>query len=282
MSGQREERDIRLELEKISQELRQSSLTPPISTRHSALGVIETAISDLQSKERELASAISLSKLLLAHNHSLSRDLQSALQAKLHLEAVICALRQELRRSKEETDRVESRYKALEARLREEGVKQQLEGIAQYVQTLESEVAGLRKKGEKCEVCQTHSLQASENYVKRPGATSLCADFCTNSDSEALTDTGSLSHRHPSLSLSLSTRDSLSVPGRPRQRLSPGEEYFTLVTQGVKMNIEGGGREVATKLLYEKAMKEDVTFDKWHRWVEEQLQETSGVSRCPA
>lgn len=277
MSRQREERDIRLELEKISEELRQPSLHP-IATRHSALGVIETAISDLLSKERELASAISLSKLLLAHNHSLSQDLQSALQAKLHLEAVVCALRQELRKSKEETARLESRCRTVEARLREEGVKQQLEDIAQYVQALEKEVAGLRKKEE----TYIHSLQASKDHTQRHEGTCLYTDICTNSDSEALTETGSLSYRHPSLSLVLSNRDSLSVPGRPKQRLSPGEEYFTLVTQGVKMNIEGRGRDVATKLLYQKAMKEGVTFDKWHRWVEEQLQDPPGVSRFPA
>lgn len=278
MSGQREERDIRLELERISEELR----LPSLATRHSALGVIETAISDLQSKERELASAISLSKLLLAHNHSLSQDLQSALQGQLHLQAVICALRQELRKSNAETARWESRCRTVEGRLREEGVRQQLEDIAQYVQTLEKEVAGLRKKEETCEICHIHSLQASKDHSNRPGVASLYTDACTNSDSEALTDTGSLLYRHPSLSLALSKRDSVSVPGRPKPRLSPGEEYFTLVTQGVKMNIEGSGREVATKLLYQKAMKEGVTFDKWHRWVEEQLQDTSGVSRLPA
>ena len=261
MSGHREERDIRLELERISEELRQPSPVQPIATRHSALNVIESAISDLLSKERELASAISLSKLLLSQSHSLSQDLQSAIQAKMHLEAMVCALRQELRQSKLEGMRLESRCKALEARLEEEAeqslCEKQLEEIARYVKGLEREVTGLRKNKQMCEACKLHTF-AHEN--------------CFNSDSEACTDTSSLCQKHdsfPSSGLSLSSGGSISVLGRPR--LSPGEEYFTLVTQCVKMNTEGGGREVATKTLYQEAIKQGVTFDKWHRWVEEQL-----------
>lgn len=264
MSGHREERDIRLELERISEELRQPSQAHP--TRHSALNVIESAISDLLSKERELASAISLSKLLLSHNHSLSQDLQSAIQAKMHLETTVCALRQELRQSKLEGIRLESKCKALEASLREEAGKslceKQLEEIARYVKGLEREVTGLRENKQTCEACKLHTFPPE--------------NLCINSDSEACTDTSSLYHKHesfPSSVLSLSNRDSISVLGRPR--LSPGEEYFTLVTQCVKMNTEGGGREVATKTLYQEAIKQGVTFDKWHRWVEEQLRRTS-------
>lgn len=260
MSGHREERDIRLELERISEELRQPSPVHPIATRHSALNVIESAISDLLSKERELASAISLSKLLLSHNHSLSQDLQSAIQTKMHLDAMVCTLRQELRQSKLEGMRLESRCKALEARLREEAeqsvCEKQLEEIARYVKGLEREVTGLRKNKQMCEACKLHT-SSPEN---------ICID------SDACTETSSLCQKHDR-GLSLSSRDSISVLGRPR--LSPGEEYFTLVTQCVKMNTEGGGREVSTKTLYQEAIKQGVTFDKWHRWVEEQLRRTS-------
>lgn len=56
-------------------------------------------------------------------------------------------------------------------------------------------------------------------------------------------------------------------------RKNPGEEYFTLTTQAIKLNspymdvicIE------SPKILYDLAIKNDVPFHKWHEWIEKKL-----------
>ncbi|OMJ72819.1 hypothetical protein SteCoe_28656 [Stentor coeruleus] len=56
-------------------------------------------------------------------------------------------------------------------------------------------------------------------------------------------------------------------------RKNPGEEYFTLSTQAIKLNspymdvicIE------SPKVLYDLAIKNDVPFHKWHEWIEKKL-----------
>ena len=56
-------------------------------------------------------------------------------------------------------------------------------------------------------------------------------------------------------------------------RKNPGEEYFTLVTQAIKLNSPYMDVIciISPKSLYESALKNDIPFHKWHIWIEKQL-----------
>ncbi|CAG9316206.1 unnamed protein product [Blepharisma stoltei] len=56
-------------------------------------------------------------------------------------------------------------------------------------------------------------------------------------------------------------------------RKDPGEEYFILATQAIKMNLPFMHEicRFPANELYKKAVAEDVPFNKWHTWIENQL-----------
>lgn len=207
----------------------------------------------VQTQEHHFENAISISKGLITHNDFLSRELQLALQGKRHLEALVCSLRKELKETQAQVARLEGRCKALQAKIAGDTSDvdhvKQLEEVTVYVKGLEREVMELRKH-------QVVELPRQNHPV--------IGDYFRESHTgEELV----------SPVLSMDSQEGILVPGRPKQRLNPGEEYFTLVTQAIRINL-GGVRDIATKELYEKAMKAGVTFDKWHTWVEAQLRET--------
>ncbi|CAG9334974.1 unnamed protein product [Blepharisma stoltei] len=67
----------------------------------------------------------------------------------------------------------------------------------------------------------------------------------------------------------IESKKAKDFPGRK----DPAEEYFFLATQAVKMNSSYMDAIciIPPQNLYEKAMKEDVPFHKWHIWIESQL-----------
>ena len=58
-----------------------------------------------------------------------------------------------------------------------------------------------------------------------------------------------------------------------KSRKSPGEEYFTLLTQAIKLDSPYMDVicVVSPGSLYQTALKNDIPFHKWHSWVEKQL-----------
>lgn len=66
----------------------------------------------------------------------------------------------------------------------------------------------------------------------------------------------------------------ISILAEPRKyRKNPGEEYFTLITQAIKLNSPYMDVicVISPKYLFELALKNDIPFHKWHIWVEKQL-----------
>lgn len=102
-----------------------------------------------------------------------------------------------------------------------------------------------------------------------------------------------LSHHSYTLSRGVSERPNLSIgltesiahitakkqkESNLTKRKDPSEEYFTLVTsiqitQAVKLNSPYMDAicVIPPHELYQKAIKEDIPFHKWHLWVESQL-----------
>lgn len=66
----------------------------------------------------------------------------------------------------------------------------------------------------------------------------------------------------------------ISIQSKTRDtRKDPSEEYFILATQAVKMNSPHMDTIciIPHSILYEKATKENIPFQKWHSWIESQL-----------
>ena len=80
------------------------------------------------------------------------------------------------------------------------------------------------------------------------------------------------SFRAPSRNIGVFKQESMSAEAI-RIRKPPGEEYFTLLTQAIKLNSPYMNIICALppKCLYDEALKARVPFNKWQIWIEQQL-----------
>ena len=175
-----------------------------------------------------------------------------------------------------------------------EKADQKCKQISFHYEKLKDEVERLEEELKIAEVLQktktsmTESNQESNSLLSELQCIDLSNSnegFSMNEPDEDIYFSKSLERRHSytpnskvffkgSQELGIMFYANINIPGKPKEtRKDPSEEYFILTTQAVKMNSPHMDTicVIPHAILYEKAVKEEVPFHKWHSWIESQL-----------
>ena len=209
-------------------------------------------------------------KQITKYKVDLERQVKKLQEDKSKLEASNSSYQEDTLKLKSKQEKLETKNKELEdlvKELKEQTHHQQAsyEQLHQKNQVYSSKVEKLEEELRLAEEARHKSLKErkeSQSFSLNSELASLEEPI----DEENLFAVKNLTTTHPQEVFYL--RKKYEPP-----RKDPSEEYFTLVTQAVKMNSPYMDTicVIPTQSLYKKALDNDVPFHRWHIWIESQL-----------